>query len=49
LVQAQAGGMQVRYVDQALYFDPDYAHRCGWTYPACGRPAAGREKSAGHD
>ncbi len=25
--QAQAGG-QVAYVDQALYFDPDYAHRC---------------------
>lgn len=41
LAQAQAGtpvqagiGMpgrseQVAYVDQALYFDPDYAHRCG--------------------
>jgi recombination protein RecA len=29
LVQAQAGGSQVGYVDQALYFDPDYAHRCG--------------------
>jgi recombination protein RecA len=29
LVQAQAGGSQVAYVDQALYFDPDYAHRCG--------------------
>ena len=28
LAQAQAGG-QVAYVDQALYFDPDYAHRCG--------------------
>jgi recombination protein RecA len=30
--QAQAGGMaggQVAYVDQALYFDPDYAYRCG--------------------
>lgn len=29
LVQAQAGGGQVGYVDQARYFDPDYAHRCG--------------------
>ncbi len=29
LAQAQAGGGQVAYVDQALYFDPDYAHRCG--------------------
>lgn len=29
LVQAQKGGGQVGYVDQALYFDPDYAHRCG--------------------
>jgi recombination protein RecA len=32
LVQAQAGGTaegRVGYVDQALYFDPDYAHRCG--------------------
>jgi len=29
LAQAQAGGAQVGYVDQALYFDPDYAHRCG--------------------
>ena len=29
LAQAQAGGDQVAYVDQALYFDPDYAHRCG--------------------
>jgi recombination protein RecA len=28
LAQAQAGG-QVAYIDQALYFDPDYAHRCG--------------------
>jgi recombination protein RecA len=28
LVQAQAGGGQVGYIDQALYFDPDYAHRC---------------------
>ena len=22
-------GNQVAYIDQALYFDPDYAHRCG--------------------
>ncbi len=29
LARAQAGGGQVAYVDQALYFDPDYAHRCG--------------------
>ena len=29
LAQAQAAGEQVAYVDQALYFDPDYAHRCG--------------------
>jgi recombination protein RecA len=29
LARAQAGGGQVGYVDQALYFDPDYAHRCG--------------------
>jgi recombination protein RecA len=29
LAQAQANGGQVGYVDQALYFDPDYAHRCG--------------------
>jgi recombination protein RecA len=29
LAQVQAGGGQVGYVDQALYFDPDYAHRCG--------------------
>lgn len=28
LAQAQASGAQVAYVDQALYFDPDYAHRC---------------------
>jgi recombination protein RecA len=28
LAQAQAGGRQVAYIDQALYFDPDYAHRC---------------------
>jgi recombination protein RecA len=29
LAQAQSGGKQVGYVDQALYFDPDYAYRCG--------------------
>jgi recombination protein RecA len=28
LAQAQEGGRQVAYIDQALYFDPDYAHRC---------------------
>jgi recombination protein RecA len=28
LAQAQVGGRQVAYIDQALYFDPDYAHRC---------------------
>jgi recombination protein RecA len=29
LARAQASGGQVAYMDQALYFDPDYAHRCG--------------------
>jgi recombination protein RecA len=29
LAQAQAGGGQVAYVDQARSFDPDYAQRCG--------------------
>jgi recombination protein RecA len=29
LAQAQVGSGQVAYVDQALYFDPDYAYRCG--------------------
>ena len=29
LVQAQAAGRYVGYVDQARSFDPDYAHRCG--------------------
>jgi recombination protein RecA len=29
LAQAQAGGGQAGYIDQARYFDPDYAHRCG--------------------
>jgi recombination protein RecA len=28
LAQAQKGGRQVGYIDQALYFDPDYAYRC---------------------
>ena len=28
LAQAQTGGRQVGYIDQALYFDPDYAYRC---------------------
>jgi recombination protein RecA len=29
LVQAQANGGAVGYVDHARFFDPDYAHRCG--------------------
>lgn len=29
LAQAQRGGGEVGYVDQSLYFDPDYAYRCG--------------------
>jgi recombination protein RecA len=29
LVQAQAGGVPVAYIDQARFFDADYAHRCG--------------------
>jgi recombination protein RecA len=29
LVQAQIDGGQVGYIDQARYFDPDYAYRCG--------------------
>jgi recombination protein RecA len=29
LAQAQAGGGQVGYIDQALYFDPEQARRCG--------------------
>ena len=28
LAQAQADGGRVAYIDQARYFDPDYAHRC---------------------
>jgi len=29
LVEAQRQGGEVGYVDQALYVDPEYAHRCG--------------------
>ena len=29
LEQAQTGGRSVGYIDQARYFDADYAHRCG--------------------
>ena len=29
LTQAQANDGQVSYIDQARYFDPDYAYRCG--------------------
>ena len=29
LVQAQANGRWVGYVDHVRFFDPDYAHRCG--------------------
>jgi recombination protein RecA len=29
LAQAQKEGGQVGYIDQARYFDPDYAYRCG--------------------
>jgi len=29
LAQAQEDGGEVAYIDQALYFDADYAHRCG--------------------
>jgi len=29
LAEAQTGGGEVVYIDQALYFDPDYAYRCG--------------------
>lgn len=29
LAQAQRGDRSVGYIDQARYFDPDYAHRCG--------------------
>ncbi len=29
MAQAQIDGGQVVYIDQARYFDPDYAHRCG--------------------
>lgn len=45
LVQAQADGGEVGYVDQALYFDPDYAYRCGLDLSrlVVGRPQDGRE------
>jgi len=48
LVQAQAGGGQVGYLDQALYFDPDYAHRCGLNLSRLlvGRPQDVRETLA---
>jgi len=48
LVQAQAGGGQVGYLDQALYFDPDYAHRCGLDLSRLlvGRPQDVREMLA---
>lgn len=48
LVQAQAGGAQVGYVDQALYFDPDYAHRCGLDLSRLlvGRPQDVKEAAA---
>ena len=48
LVQAQAGGGQVGYLDQALYFDPDYAHRCGLDLSRLlvGRPQDVRETLA---
>jgi recombination protein RecA len=29
LAAAQANGSQVGYLDQACFFDPDYAHQCG--------------------
>ena len=51
LVQAQAGGAaggRVGYLDQALYFDPDYAHRCGLDLSRLlvGRPQDVRETLA---
>jgi recombination protein RecA len=48
LAQAQAGGKQVACVDQALYFDPDYAHRCGLDLSRLlvGRPCDLREALA---
>jgi recombination protein RecA len=51
LAQAQAvgpAGGQVGYLDQALYFDPDYAHRCGLDLSRLlvGRPQDVREALA---
>jgi recombination protein RecA len=48
LAQAQAGGGQVAYIDQALYFDPDYAHRCQLDLSRLliGRPCDPREALA---
>lgn len=48
LVQAQGGGGQVAYLDQATCFDPDYAHRCGVDLSRLlvGAPADGREALA---
>jgi recombination protein RecA len=45
LGQAQADDREVAYVDQALYFDPDYAHRCGLDLSrlVVGRPQDVRE------
>ena len=38
LAQAQADGGQVGYIDQARYFDPDYAHRCDLDLSRLPRP-----------
>jgi recombination protein RecA len=48
LAQAQVGGKQVACIDQALYFDPDYAHRCGLDLSRLlvGRPCDLREALA---
>lgn len=48
LVQAQAGGGEVGYLDQVLYFDPDYAYRCGLDLSRLwiGRPQEVREMLA---
>ena len=47
LAQAQSGS-QVAYIDQALYFDPDYAHRCGLDLSrmVVGQPADAEEALA---
>ena len=50
LAQAQAGNAQVAYVDQALYFDPDYAYRCGLeSLPPGGRQDTRCARGTGHD